>query len=297
MPGWLRPAGPRNGYRLLRFIWTHPEVRGRRVRALVRAVAWQLWQRIFRRPWPVRLSPSIELLCHPHNTAAASVLYCRFPDWREMHLLVDVLRPGDHFVDVGANVGVYSLFASTIPGVEVWAFEPSTLASERAAENIDRNGLGARCHLFRAAVGRSAGTGHVTVGLGTMNRTTESAFEGRDAGVPLEAVRIVSLDDVIPVSVHPAVAVIKIDVEGQEISVLEGAATLLTNANAVIIVENNEPDALSGFFATRGFTQCTYDPRTRQIVAQGQSPGQMNSIYVKHIDAVRRRLAASSDRT
>ncbi len=288
---------PRSGYRLGRFIWTHPEVQGRRVRALTRALAWQTWQRVVRRPWPVALSPTIELLCYPHSTASAAVLYCRYPDWREMHLLLDVLRPGDHFVDVGANVGVYSLLASTIPGIEVWAFEPASVAAERAAENIRRNGLEGRCHLLKAAVGRSRQQGYLTVGLGTMNRITKSPSGEPTTHEGIEAVEIVSLDDVIPATAQAAVAVLKIDVEGEEMAVLEGAVNLLARSNAIVIVEPNEPTQLAAFFAKHGFEPCTYDPPTRQITLTAiPPPHQANSIYIHDVEAVRRRLAAGGSR-
>ena len=288
---------------LFRFIWTHPEVEHKRIRSIVRALTWQIWERTLRIPWPVHLSPDISLLCYPHSTSAASVLYCRYPEWREMRFLLDYLTPGDTFLDVGANVGVYFLLASTLPDVQTWAFEPSTLAAERAAENIRRNRLEARCRLLRVAVGDKNDQGYLTVGLDTMNRVTPRAEpESPDAGAPpptdIEPIDIVSLDTTIPPSTQTAVALIKIDVEGEELAVLQGATELLQRSSPVLIIEENDTSELPAFLNDLHYVQCNYDPGARELLTGiGPFPGQRNVLYVRDVDAVRDRLTIPPSRT
>jgi hypothetical protein len=67
----------------------------------------------------------MHLRCYPHSTSASGVIYCGLPEWAEMRFLLDYLRPGEGFVDVGANIGTYSLLAASVPDVVAWAFEPS----------------------------------------------------------------------------------------------------------------------------------------------------------------------------
>ena len=93
-------------------IFRHPANRDRRGRALALYFAWQLWQRAVRRPWTIRLGSTRRLRLHPHSVVAAFVLYYRVHDYEELSFVRAYLRPGDTFVDVGANVGVYSLWAS-----------------------------------------------------------------------------------------------------------------------------------------------------------------------------------------
>src|SRR5207253_10176338 len=115
--------------------------RRHRARAIARFFAWQIWERTIRRPWNVQLTPDRVVRCYPHSAGASNVIYFRLMEWREMPFVLDYLRPGDVFIDVGANIGVYSLLASTIPDVEIVAFEPATLAYQRLLENVRINGL------------------------------------------------------------------------------------------------------------------------------------------------------------
>ena len=118
-----------------------------------------MWQRVVHRPLILRLEGGLRMKCYPHSHAAALVLYCRLPEWEHMCFVCDFIRPGDTFVDVGANVGTYSLLAAAIPDVRIVAFEPSTLASRRLQENVDLNGLRARVEVLarrsRGKVGAS----------------------------------------------------------------------------------------------------------------------------------------------
>src|SRR5688572_6722904 len=105
-----------------RRIWAHPYTRGRRVRRLGRWVTWQVWQRAVRRPWTVTMHGDVRLVCHPHDMVASMALYHGLYDVEEMSFLLAWLRPGDTFVDVGANIAPYSLLATSLDGVRAVAF-------------------------------------------------------------------------------------------------------------------------------------------------------------------------------
>jgi FkbM family methyltransferase len=278
---------------LFQYIWNHPAVRDARVRAIARAVAWQIWERTTGRPWRVRLAPSISLLCYPHSTSAAAVIYCRYPDWPEMLLLLHALREHDIFLDIGANVGVYTLLACSVPGVHVVAFEPSSDVSYRLHENLRINGLDNRCSVVNQAVGRTTGAGYLTRDRGTMNvLVDERHVRPHEA---LEPVDVVSLDSVVAEATWPAVAVVKIDVEGQELAVLEGAANLLLQARPIVLVEANDPPGLSAFFDRLGFTECSYDPIRRTLTPDTAPAHQANRIYVGDLLSVQERVATPAD--
>jgi len=85
-------------------IWAHPENRGVRGRRLARWVAWQGWQRVARRPWTIRWHGPLRLVCHPHDHVTTMAMYYGLYDREEMRFLLAWLRPGDTFLDVGANV-------------------------------------------------------------------------------------------------------------------------------------------------------------------------------------------------
>ena len=127
---------------VLSYIWHHPSNRGRRFRVLARAVSWQLYKRTVGGYWDVRLAGSRVIRCHPDSTSASSVLYAGLFDYDVMHFLLRYLRPEDNFLDVGANIGVYTVLASSVVTAgELHAFEPSPLALERLEESVRLNRL------------------------------------------------------------------------------------------------------------------------------------------------------------
>jgi hypothetical protein len=116
------------------------------------------------------MPPGLALHLAPHDPVTSGVLYCGLPDWQEMRLVLDYLRAGDVMLDVGANVGLYSLLAASIGGVRVKAFEPDDGARRIAEANVARNGLGGLVEISAHAVGAAAGSSAFSTGLGPMNR-------------------------------------------------------------------------------------------------------------------------------
>ena len=272
---------------LLSFVWKHPENDGRRLRALARLLHWQVWQRTAGRPLFVAMPGGRRLKCYPHSTAATGVLYCGLPEWEDMRFLLEFLQPGDVFVDVGANVGVYTLLASAVPRVSIWAFEPSSSAFERLEENIRLNALESRVVTRRAAVGTRAGMVSVTTGRDTVNRIVVPGEE-----VDREEVDMVSLDDVLGPEVRASVRLVKADVEGAEEQVLRGAAGLLRESGPVLIVEPNDRSALAGLLDPLGYEPYVYDPRGVRLTKTSWSlegPGN-NLLAIRDEDLVQARM-------
>jgi FkbM family methyltransferase len=146
------------------------------------------------------------------------------------------VRPGDVVYDVGANLGFFSLLACHL-GARVEAFEPLPRAAAAIRRSARHNGFdGLRVH--EAAVGAAAGTA-------TFLRVREGSWShladrGRHALTEEEVpVRVLALDDVD----LPAPAFVKVDVEGSEVAVLDGAAGLLREARPVLVIETHETNA------------------------------------------------------
>lgn len=238
-------------------ILRHPANRGRRARAIVLYVTWQVWERLVGRPWTIRLGSARRMRLHPHETVPALVLYCRIPDYEEMSFVRDYLMPGDLFVDVGANAGLYSLWASEVDGVDVLAFEPSTLASARALANVELNGLSDRIDLRRQAVGATAGHTRLTTGLAAGNHVVA---DGAAAPVGVEVVEQTTLDEALGDRVP---ALVKIDVEGAELEVLRGARQALLRHRPALLIEVNDPEGLNVLLDELGYQQVRYEPSTR----------------------------------
>jgi FkbM family methyltransferase len=230
--------------------------------------------------------------CYPRSASATFVLYCGLPEWEDMNFLRDYLRSGDGFVDVGANVGVYSLLAADMAGVEVWAFEPSSDSLSRLRENVTLNRLGDRVHILAAAAGARPGTAVLSSGLDTTNRVVE--HDRWDGG--RETIAVVTLDAAVPAVDRRRVTLVKIDVEGAERSVLEGARELLGAARPVVIVEANDPAGLHDLLAPIGYRPYAYDPDGRTLTSRSWEKGAGNNlILVADLGAARARLDASRE--
>lgn len=278
----------------LHYVWSHPAVRGRRVRAVGRYLGWQGWQATVGRPVTVGMVGGLRLRCHPHSTAASGVLYTGLPEWESMRFVLDYLRPGDQFVDVGANVGTYTLLAASVGGVRVVAFEPSSRTFERLVENLRLNrldgpgGVDAR----RCAVGDADGTVELTVGLDTVNRIVPAqAAPGARPAATVERVEACRLDTALAGRAGPGV--IKIDVEGHEPAVLTGATQVMSRGRPALIAEANDPELLAEQMAGLGYTPCRYEPGRRALVpSDPRRERPTNVIAVADLAEARRRLGS-----
>jgi FkbM family methyltransferase len=148
-------------------------------------------------------------------------------------LLRALLRSGDNFVDIGANIGLVTLHAAPLVGQKgsLWAFEPNPEAFARLAEHMSLNGLQAR--LFNAGLGSEVST----LTLRRFGRHTGKAtlVERPDALMESVSVSIVRGDEALEKLDVSKPTVFKIDVEGFEVPVLQGLGNLLDHEIAVII--------------------------------------------------------------
>jgi FkbM family methyltransferase len=153
--------------------------------------------------------------------SSSRVPLARLPDWPEMAVWQAWLKPGSLFVDVGANVGLYTILAAEC-GCDVIAVEPvdATLAALR--RNLDLNRIGDRVRVEEAVLLSRNGT----VELEGKDPNRQSA-RWSDHGV-----RATTLDEVLGPRTASGV---KVDVEGNERLVLEGAARALSEHRTGLI--------------------------------------------------------------
>jgi FkbM family methyltransferase len=198
---------------ILKFVWGHPANEGARARALVRAVRFQTSGRLLGRRTLARLGERSIVWADLHRTGASKVVYANPPDHPEMLVWQQVLQPEDLFVDVGANIGSYTIWAADL-GAEVIALEPAEDTFGLLRENIGLNGYPVRA--IRAAAGATCGTARFTGGQDTVNRMDP---EG------IAETAMVTIDSVIGDRI---VAGMKVDVEGFEIEALRGCQRALS---------------------------------------------------------------------
>ena len=220
-PGAL--ASAKRAYReasvVIRHIWDHPSNRGHRLRRLAYASGYQLWARSTRRPMKVAVGSHSQMRAHLHFSASSEVVYAN-PPATELLTWSQYLKPGDWFIDVGAAVGVYTMFAIE-QGARVTAFEPNMDAAKLFRENMELNGYSPEFH--QSAVSNRTGTMEMTFDLDGANHLV---FSPDERSHDVRQVPTVTLDSVIG---DKTVAGVKLDTEGTERLVLEGAERALTD--------------------------------------------------------------------
>lgn len=198
---------------ILRFVWDHPANEGARARALVRAVRFQTSGRLLGQRTLARLGERSIVWADLHRTGASKIVYANPPDHPEMLVWQQVLQPGDLFVDVGANIGSYAIWAADL-GAEVIALEPAEDTFGLLRENIALNGYSVKA--IRAAAGAACGTVRFTSGQDTVNRMDPKG---------MVETAMITIDSVIE---DRTVGGMKVDVEGFEIEVLRGSERALS---------------------------------------------------------------------
>ncbi|ANS04730.1 methyltransferase FkbM family protein [uncultured Mediterranean phage] len=142
--------------------------------------------------------------------------------WRKEKGTIAWLRglgPKDHLLDIGANVGVYTLFASVVMGAKVTALEPESLNFARLNQNIRANWMSKRVTAYPCAAGESTRPGILRVGRMILGHSGHQAGEIRlpHRSDHRQGILVLALDDLLLNISH-----IKIDVDGDEAMVVQG---------------------------------------------------------------------------
>lgn len=161
-----------------------------------------------------------------------------YGEWAEFETAVfrQVIRPDDIVVDVGANLGAHAVFFAKAVGKKgrVYAFEPQRVVFQLLCANVALNGL-LNVHCFHAAATSEPQAVIVPpIDYEVPNNFGHLQLGGRDfkgegepvVGTPLDAFKL------------PACRLLKVDVEGRELEVLQGATQLL-KLRPLVFVENN----------------------------------------------------------
>lgn len=207
---------------------------------LLRVIIWV--RRVARAQSALRLDlqgrPVFVDLSDPRFLAVPRELSAGLP-----RILKAFLRPGDTFVDVGANHGSFAVTAAQLVGPDglVVAIEPQARLADLVRRSLELSGAPFVVH--NVACSDSAGTARLYVprassGLGGLH----PAFSGLGRH-HTASVHLARLDDLLQPDRLPGRVFVKLDVEGSEARCLAGARNFLASAKPAILMEIN-PEAL-----------------------------------------------------
>lgn len=208
---------------VLRYVFRHPSNQGHRVRAIVRAMTFQVRGRLGMRTL-AHVGNEARMWAVLHQAGSSKAVYANPSDHAEMNAWRRILRPGDLFVDGGSNVGTYALWAADC-GASVICVEPSTATIHLLEENLNLNPHLGKVEIHKCALADTPGEMMLTKDRSTSNHLL---LEG-DTG---ELVPVQTLDQVLGDRIAAGV---KLDVEGAERLVLDGAHRALEDGRVMVL--------------------------------------------------------------
>lgn len=280
---------------VLRFALTHPLNKNRKMQALITMLRWQVGSRLLSceivYPW----ISGLRVLTRTGETGFTGNIYAGLHEHQEMLFCLHLLGGNDLFVDVGANIGSYSLLVSKICGSQCIAFEPSDDTFKRLTANIQINNLQNLVTTYKCALGNEVGTKKFTKSLDTVNHlVADDEFISEYIEVEMSTI------DLMMAEKKPTA--MKIDVEGYETLVLEGANNVLGSPEMnVVIMELNGSGVRYGFDEAAlmnkmigyEFKPYVYDPFTRQLTQLIGKAETGNTIFIKDLNAVEGSISTS----
>ena len=167
----------------------------------------------------------------------SELIYCDDFERQERDFLKAFLRPGDFFVDVGANIGLFTLIAAKYVGDRgrVYAFEPCLKTYRYLLANVRLNGF-KNVSPYKAALSDETVERHMTVSLDGYDAWNSLAKPIDGTNFSTETVSCVTWDNFAGEhDLNGRVTMMKIDVEGWENRVLAGGYQNLSRADAPVL--------------------------------------------------------------
>jgi FkbM family methyltransferase len=186
----------------------------------------------------------------------------------EFENLTSYLSPGAVAVDVGSNIGRYALAMSRLVGPSglVVSIDPSTKMGWIQSFILFV------CHsknvkFFNCGLSRLSSTGNYLEDPAKPASAIFTTFTGSkcNTSVTKGDLSIISTLDELLSGIH-SLSLIKLDAEGEEIAILQGALKTISSYKPIIIVENNDPDALMALLSAVGYEPRACNSKSRNIV-------------------------------
>ena len=269
---------------IARFICNHPLTRDHRVAGFARVCKWQIESRLRGEvivPWV----GGIRLAVRHGMTGATGNIYAGLHEFVDMAFILHFLRRNDLFIDIGANIGSYTLLASGVCKATTIAFEPDPQTMALLRRNIDLNNLHEYVLLEESAVGAEEGEVEFTTGLGTCNHIM------RNHTGQAQRVRTRRLDSLVALT---SPTVIKIDVVGYEAEVFEGARAVLKSPFLRAVITEGQRAADIALLLSAGFTRYEYDPFQRTLSGNIRQRSAYNALFLRDSSFAAARVRASS---
>jgi FkbM family methyltransferase len=279
----------------LKTITSHPLTKKHKLRTLVRFFKRGLVVRLCPYPIAYPFIDKTRLLVTKGMSSAELQIYTGIYDFYEMFFVLHYLHEDDLFVDVGANVGVYTVLASGVKGSRCISFEPIPKTFLNLQNNIAINNIGDKVKALNMGVGNKK---QVLKFSKNLNSSVNHVISESENNNDIIEIQVDSLDSILEAEFP---SILKIDVEGYEMMVIEGAMqTLKKESLKAIIIELNglannygfDEQKIHQILISNGFNPYSYDPYQRSLTKLGNF-GVQNTIYLRDLNFINDRLHSS----
>jgi FkbM family methyltransferase len=209
-----------------------------------------------------------------------------------MFFVLHSLNTDDVFVDIGANVGIFSILAAGEKGANVISIEPIKKTYDILQANVKLNNLESKIQTLNIGISDSKGVLNFVSEHGTINHVVSDLEKNHSK---TESVFVDSLDNICEKTTP---LILKIDVEGFETNVINGAKNIIENIFLkAIIIELNGLGIRYGFneikihdyLINQGFNCYNYEPYSRSF-KESNFDGIHNTIYIRDINFFKARV-------
>jgi FkbM family methyltransferase len=271
----------------------HPVTSGNEILGLYHYISFNLRNRVSNEivyNW----IEGIKFIAQKGDAGIVANIYFGLYEFEESIFLLHFVEKEDVFLDVGANVGHYSLLMSGLKKCRSIAIEPVPKTYCKLKKQVDLNNLNALIEIKNIGVSNEVSELFFSTDKGTMDRIVDENYKNA------VSVHVETIDSIVKNNIPIA---IKIDVEGYEKYVLDGASETLRNEHLkIVILELNQSGKKYGFddheiylkIKDFGFEPYLYDLENRKLIKQeSYNKNQFNTIFVRDPDFVTSRLANS----
>lgn len=210
------------------------------------------------------------------ETGLTGNFYFGLHEFNDMAFMVNLLRKDELFVDVGSNLGSYSLLASGVVNAKSIAFEPVPSTFQRLVENVEVNKLQNIIYAKMIALTSPKKLSEQKNLFFSIDKDTENSFVDKSyAGLKISTP--VSTLDIECKNLFPVI--IKIDVEGHELPILQGGLNILKSEKLLALIIENQSYEVQSLMKNLNFTAMEYHGLTK-TVSPFNKPG-INQIWIK----------------
>ncbi len=250
-----------------------------------------------------KIAPRVRMKLYCDSMLSRQILLHDF-EGDERDFMMRFLRPGDLFVDIGANAGLFTLIAARMVGPKgrVIAFEPVSKTNKRLVENIVLNGF-KNVQVEQRGVSDSSGEFKIMAAEDEMDGFNSFARPYMGEHYVQEMVSTTSWDEYSAQhSLEGRVTFMKIDVEGWETKVLEGGRRQFSREDAPVLQVEFTDDAAKAagsscrenyrLLESLGYSMYTYNRGTKMLMPDAirEEYPYLNLYAAKDIAAVKARL-------